>query len=197
MRYLDTLFPRLAASGLELEMFYEVKANLRHDAAAADARGGVQPDPARHRELQQRGAAADGQGRAPASRTSSCCAGARNSASTCAWNMLAGFPGESPAGVRADGGADPAAHASAAAVLAARRSGSTGSARSTRDADSSASATSVRLAGLLLRVPARPRELARIAYYFDFDYDDGRAPEQYLQPVQRAVLAWWRGRRAR
>ncbi len=37
MRYVDTLFPLLAASGLELELFYEVKANLRYDQLA-DAR---------------------------------------------------------------------------------------------------------------------------------------------------------------
>ena len=41
MRYIDTLFPRLAESGLQLELFYEVKANLRHDQLVRMHRGGV------------------------------------------------------------------------------------------------------------------------------------------------------------
>jgi hypothetical protein len=42
--------------------------------------------------------------------------------------------------------------------------------------------------------PLARRELERLAYFFDYDYDDGRRPEAYLEPVQRAVQRWWRTR---
>ena len=48
--YTDTLFPRLAGSGLDLEIFYEVKANLHHDQLAEDASGRRPIDPAGDRE---------------------------------------------------------------------------------------------------------------------------------------------------
>jgi len=41
LRYIDTLFPRLAESGLDLELFYEVKANLRYDQLWKLQRGGI------------------------------------------------------------------------------------------------------------------------------------------------------------
>ena len=31
---------------------------------------------------------------------------------------------------------------------------------------------------------------SRIAYYFDFDYDDGRQPQSYLFPVQEEARKW-------
>ena len=39
--------------------------------------------------------------------------------------------------------------------------------------------------------PLGRKELAHLAYYFDFDYDDGRNPDLYVRPVQSAVTAWW------
>jgi magnesium-protoporphyrin IX monomethyl ester (oxidative) cyclase len=42
--------------------------------------------------------------------------------------------------------------------------------------------------------PLGRREMSRLAYFFDFDYDDARTPEEYLAPVQRAVQAWWEAR---
>jgi hypothetical protein len=39
--------------------------------------------------------------------------------------------------------------------------------------------------------PFDRRELERLAYFFDFDYADGRRPAAYLEPLQRAVGSWW------
>ena len=32
----------------------------------------------------------------------------------------------------------------------------------------------------------------KIAYFFDFDYADGRQPNGYMEPLHRAVASWWR-----
>jgi ribosomal peptide maturation radical SAM protein 1 len=37
---------------------------------------------------------------------------------------------------------------------------------------------------------ADEKSLNDLAYFFEHDYDDGREPEQYVEPVRRAVAAW-------
>ena len=101
-------------------------------------------------------------------------------------------PARSPAEYARDGGARPAARAPRAAHAPARRSGWIGSARSSRP----------RRGVRLQRVrPARAyyyvfpfgrRELERLAYFFDFDYDDGRQPDEYLGALKSEVAHWWR-----
>jgi hypothetical protein len=43
--------------------------------------------------------------------------------------------------------------------------------------------------------PLGRRELSRLAYFFDYDYDDARVPEAYAEPLRRAVATWWQHRR--
>ena len=38
--------------------------------------------------------------------------------------------------------------------------------------------------------PLGRRELAKLAYFFDFDYEDGRRPDAYLQAPAREVQKW-------
>lgn len=38
--------------------------------------------------------------------------------------------------------------------------------------------------------PLPDESLARLAYYFDFDYADGRDPEIYVQPLDEAIQQW-------
>jgi len=38
--------------------------------------------------------------------------------------------------------------------------------------------------------PFGREEIDRIAYYFDFDYDDGRQPQSYVFPVQEEARKW-------
>src|SRR5262249_54504002 len=38
--------------------------------------------------------------------------------------------------------------------------------------------------------PLDGRELMRLAYFFDFDYDDARRPGEYLAPLRKAVQRW-------
>ena len=39
--------------------------------------------------------------------------------------------------------------------------------------------------------PFGRRELKRLAYFFDFDYLDGRHPGDYMRPVTEALGGWW------
>jgi hypothetical protein len=38
--------------------------------------------------------------------------------------------------------------------------------------------------------PFPPADLDRLAYYFDYDYADGRDPAHYTAPLQEAIAAW-------
>ncbi len=44
--------------------------------------------------------------------------------------------------------------------------------------------------------PLGRRELNRLAYFFDFDYGDGRDPESYMTPLRDAVRRWYLARTA-
>lgn len=44
--------------------------------------------------------------------------------------------------------------------------------------------------------PLGRNELARLAYFFDFDYQDARDPDSYIRPVQEQVGRWWAARLA-
>jgi ribosomal peptide maturation radical SAM protein 1 len=191
-KYINTLFPRLSESGLNLELFYEVKANLRYDQLLAMRDGGmrsIQPGIESFSNevlrLMRKG-----------------CTGLQNIqllrwceelGIEVAWNILAGFPGESPDDYRRMAELLP--------LLA--------------HLPPPASCTPIRLDRFspfytrpdefgLLRVrptlayyyvyPLGRRELARLAYFFDFDYEDGREPLNYISEVRREVHQWW-GRR--
>jgi hypothetical protein len=42
--------------------------------------------------------------------------------------------------------------------------------------------------------PLGRNDMSRLAYFFDFDYEDDRKPHKYLEPVQHAMQPWWRRR---
>src|SRR5262249_59497497 len=42
--------------------------------------------------------------------------------------------------------------------------------------------------------PFGRRELARLAYFFDFDYPDGRNPHDYISSVKAEVHNWWQAK---
>jgi ribosomal peptide maturation radical SAM protein 1 len=190
MRLLNTLMPRLARSGLDLDLFYEVKANLRYEQVAALRAAGVttiQPGiesfSDRVLRLMRKG-----------------CTGMQNIqllrwcaeiGIRVAWNLLAGFPGE-----------DPEEYAATAAMIPL-----------ITHLPPPASCSPVRLdrfspmftgaeAFGLRRVrpnsayyyvfPLGVRELSNLAYFFEFDYADGRNVDAYLAGTRRAVDAWMR-----
>ena len=40
--------------------------------------------------------------------------------------------------------------------------------------------------------PLDRRDMERLAYFFDFDYEDGRQPAEYLRPLEREIRLWWK-----
>lgn len=188
MKYIDTLFPRLAQAGLELDLFYEVKSNLRLDQLRRMRAGGVtqiQPGIESFSDhvlrLMDKG-----------------CTGFQNIqlmrwcaelGIEVAWNVLAGFPGEDPADYEAMAALMPRlAHLDPPC--------SCGMLRLDRFSPFHNRAEAL---GIRRMRPARAyfhvypfgrQELSRLAYFFDFDHADGRDPQDYLGAVQAQVAAW-------
>jgi ribosomal peptide maturation radical SAM protein 1 len=188
MKYVKTLFPRLAAAGYNLELFYEVKSNLRHDQLAQMRAGGVtqiQPGVESFSDavlkLMDKG-----------------CTGFQNIqlmrwcrelGIEVAWNVLAGFPGEA-----ADDYASMAALAPR--LIHLDPPCSCGMVRLDRFSPFHTRANEygfrrVRPARAYFYVfPLGRKELSRLAYFFDYDYEDGRVPQEYLAPLQREAELW-------
>ncbi len=189
VRHIATLFPRLRDSGLDLELFYEVKANLRFDQLALLKAGGVaaiQPGlESLHNDvlrLMKKGCTA--------LQNIQLLRWCKELEMTVAWNILGGFPGELTESYDAMTALVPLlTHLPAPAACSTIR----------LDRFSPLFTECARLG--LTRVRPKPAyyyifpfgglELQRIAYFFDFDYADGRHPEEYMAPLHRAVAAWW------
>jgi ribosomal peptide maturation radical SAM protein 1 len=188
MKYVETLFPKLRDSGMGLEIFYEVKSNLRQQQIALLRAGGVktiQPGIESFSNEVLR-------------RMRKGCTGLQNIQllrwceevdMTVAWNILAGFPGESPDEYSAMARLLPRlAHlqppSSCAPVRLDRFSP-----LFTRAAEFDL--RRVRPSSAYYYVyPLGRRELSRLAYFFDFDYADGQRPTDYIGGVRREVERW-------
>jgi ribosomal peptide maturation radical SAM protein 1 len=191
-KYLHSLFPKLSESRLGIELFYEVKANLRYDQLVTLRAGGVwsiQPGIESFSNqvlrLMKKG-----------------CTGLQNIqllrwceelGMEVAWNIIGGFPGESPAEYNRMAELIPS-------LVHLPHPSGVGPFRLDRF---SPFFTQSEQFGLL-RVRPMPayyyvyplgrRALARLAYYFDFDYSDDRAPLQYIGGLYRQVQNWWKHR---
>jgi ribosomal peptide maturation radical SAM protein 1 len=189
MRYFQTLFPRLRDGGLGVELFYEVKANLRYDQVALLRAGGVrsiQPGIESFSNevlrLMRKG-----------------CTALQNIQLLrwcdeldifVAWNILAGFPGESEAEYDRTAELIPLlTHLQPPASCCPIRLDRFSPFFTRND---QFGLHRVRPSPAYYYVyPLGRRELARLAYFFDFDYPDGRNPHDYTAPVKRAVDQWW------
>lgn len=193
-RYINTLFPRLSESGMDLELFYEVKANLRYDQLAVMRAGGmrsIQPGIESFSNevlrLMHKG-----------------CTGLQNIqllrwceelGIEVAWNILAGFPGESPSEYERMAKLLPllthlAPPASCTPIRLDRFSPFF-----TRP-DEFGLVRVRPTAAYFYVYPLGRRELARLAYFFDFNYEDEREPHKYIVELQREVQQWWPQRMA-
>ena len=188
-RYVQTLFPRLAASGLDLELFYEVKANLRREQLATLRAGGltaIQPGIESFSNqvlrLMRKGCT-----KLQNVQLLRWCA---ELGIAVAWNLLAGFPGESPAEYEAMARLLP---------LLVHLDPPTACTPIRLDRFSPFFTAPQALGIARLRpspayyyvFPLGRRELARLAYYFDFDYAGERLPHDRLEAVRREVHGWW------
>jgi ribosomal peptide maturation radical SAM protein 1 len=192
VRYIASLFPRLQASGLDLEMFYEVKANLRLEQLALLRAGGVQSIQPGIESLSND----------ILRRMKKGCTGLQNLqllrwshelGITVAWNLLGGFPGENSGDYEEMAALLPLlTHLPPPVACTPIRldrfsplfvQGEALGLRRIRPT-----------AAYYYCFPFGRRELARLAYFFDFDYADGRRPADYMKPLQRAVGDWWQAR---
>lgn len=188
-RYIKSLFPQLASRNLDLSLFYEVKANLGYDQLELMRAGGVngiQPGIESFSDqvlgLMRKG-----------------CTGFQNIqllrwcrelGIEVVWNILAGFPGESPTEYDRQADLVPllthlAPPASCTPVRLDRYS-------PFHSNPSEFGFERVRPATAYYYVfPLERRELTKLAYFFEFDYADGRDPNSYLRRLREEVAKWW------
>ena len=194
MRYIDTLFPQLADNGMNLELFYEVKANLRYDQVVKLHRGGmrsIQPGIENFSnevlKLMEKGVS----GLQNIQLMRWC----EEVGIECSWNLLGGFPGESPSEY------ERIAKMSAL-LIHLQPPLSCGQIRLDRFSPFHTRSEqfgfkNVRPArGYFYVFPLGRKELQRLAYFFDFDYGDGRDPLSYMEPMSGVVRLWWSVRTA-
>ena len=188
LRYIQEVFPRLKASGITLTLMYETKVNLSFDQLSTLRDGGVrvlQPGIESFSNevlrLMRKG-----------------CTGLQNIQFLrwCdelgifpIWNLLYGFPGESPAEYELTARLLPTiSHLTPPA--------SCGQFRLDRFSPMYMHPEEFGLAGVRPHCayyyvfPLGRNGLARLAYYFEFDYADGRDPKSYASRVEGEVARW-------
>ena len=188
MKYVPALFQKLKESGMGLELFYEVKSNLRYDQLVALQAGGVraiQPGIESFSnqvlQLMRKG-----------------CSGFQNIQLLrwceelevkAGWNLLAGFPGESPSEYDRMAELIPKiAHLQPPMGCSPVR----------LDRFSPFFAQPETFGLVRLRpvpayyyvFPLGRKELAKLAYFFDFDYASGCRPFEYMVPLSHEVRRW-------
>lgn len=195
LRYLHTLFPRLAVRGPAVELFYEVKANLRREQLGVLREAGVSGIQAGIESFSD----------AVLDRMRKGCNGFQNIQLLrwCAelgidviWNILYGFPGEPPLEYRRMARLIPLlAHLDPPKVAAPIRLDRFSP--NFTEADR-VGLTNVRPMPAYAHVfPLGPDEVHELAYFFGYDYRDGADPERYTRSLRRAVGRWaraWDGR---
>ena len=188
-RYIRSLFPLLVEGNLDLELFYEVKANLTYDQLQLMRAGGVrgiQPGIENFSDqvlrLMNKG-----------------CTGFQNIQLLrwckeleiqVVWNILAGFPGESPSEYERQAELVP---------LLTHLMPPTGCTPIRLDRFSPFHTNPANFGFERLRpaiayyyvFPLERRELNKLAYFFEFDYEDGRDPNSYLNSLREQISKWW------
>ncbi|MFZ5831112.1 MAG: RiPP maturation radical SAM C-methyltransferase [Planctomycetota bacterium] len=187
-RYFDTLLPMLAESELGLRFEYEMKTNLtRHQvrqlvlAGLRAAQLGIETFSTPLLKLMRKGATALMNVQALKWFTA---AGIEVK-----WNLLYGFPGEDPTKYEALADLLPSlTHlAPPSAVGRVRLDRFSPYFRAAETYGMLRPRAALAFGNIF---PFPEESLRRLAYYFEFDYADGRVPESYAQPFVDAALAW-------
>jgi ribosomal peptide maturation radical SAM protein 1 len=194
MRYFREFIPRLAELREPVSIFYETKANLTKDQVRLLARAGICQIQPGIESLSGGVLRLIDKGVTPAQNVQllkwceECGIEPR-------WNILYGVPGEDPADYTG-------APETVAALEHLRPPQACGPIRLDRfspyfTAPAAHGIASVRPSaayGLVYDLPSEA--LAGLAYYFDFDFADGRDPDAYTRKLRRAVASWTEGYRA-
>ena len=188
VKYIQTLFPRITDSALNVELFYETKANLRFSQLLALRDGGVKAIQPGIESLSNAVLRLMRKG----------CTGTQNLqllrwceelGIVAAWNIITGFPGEAPE--------DYACMAQLTPLLVHLYAPSgCGPFRLDRfspfyDHAEEYGLTRVRPNAAYYHVfPFGRRELERLAYFFEFDYPYDPEPAEYTAALSREVSLW-------
>ena len=188
-RYISTVFPRLAASGLGIDLFYEVKANLRLDQLQAMRAGGmtsIQPGieslSSRILQVMQKGVSA--------AQNIQLLRWCGEVGINVAWNLLGGFPREPVEEYDRQAAIIPL-------LVHLQPPASCGKFRLDRFSPHFTRPESLGIERIrpmpayFYVYPLTRRGLMRLAYYFDFDHADGREPDTYIGSAGSEVHKWW------
>lgn len=188
-RLIDFLFPRLAESGLDLDLFYEVKSNLKYSQLASLRAGGVRTIQPGIESFSDQALRLMDKG-VTGLRNVQLLRWCRELGISVSWNILVGFPGEDLAEINWMTQLLP----------------------KLTHLDRPAACSKIRLdrfsplfeqaqARGLKRVrpnhayyyvfPFEKKSLMRLAYFFEYDYEDGRNPQEYTVELGAAVQRWW------
>jgi ribosomal peptide maturation radical SAM protein 1 len=194
MGYFHTLLPALEASGMNLRLMYATKANLTKEQVyrlkAAGVQGiqpGIESLSTSILRLMRKGTTC--------LQNVQLLKWASEAGLRVAWNLLVGLPGEDPAEyprmaetMRALSHLEPP---HACRLIRLERFSPY------FDEQAALGVTRVRPLDIYRSIyPFPDKELAQLAYFFDYDHADGRDPLAYVWPVVEAVEAWHQNRRA-
>jgi ribosomal peptide maturation radical SAM protein 1 len=189
-RYFRSLLPALARSGLDLSLCFELKTNLSREQVDLLCRAGLSAAQLGIESLSTPALTLMGKG-VTAIENVQTLRWLAEAGVTAQWNLLYGFPGE-----------DPGEYARMAALLPSlyhlAPPQTAGRVRADRfspyfDAPERYGITNLRPHRAFRHVyPFPPDVLGRLAYYFDYDYADGRDLAEYVGPLLDAVAAWQR-----
>lgn len=188
LRYLPTVFPELIRNGPKLELFYETKANLRFDQLHTLREGGVRSIQPGIESFSNQVLRLMRKG----------CTGLQNIQLLrwceelgigVGWNILYGFPGESPSEYERMARLIP--------LLAhLQPPGYCGHVRLDRFSPlfvgrEESGLTGVRpMSSYSYVFPLEDEDLRRLAYFFEFDYVDRRDPRSYTGELMREARLW-------
>jgi ribosomal peptide maturation radical SAM protein 1 len=188
MKYFETFLPRIESERLQLDLYYEVKANLRRDQVMQLARAGVrclQPgieslsDPILR--LMRKGVTA--------LQNIQLLRLCKENGIHAYWNLICGFPGEPEAEYLRMAQLVPLlAHLTPPVVCGPLRLDRF-SPNFERPAEHGFRNVRPRPAYSHI-YPFAPASVADLAYFFDFDHADGAQPERYSAALVEAVEEW-------
>jgi ribosomal peptide maturation radical SAM protein 1 len=188
LSYVREVFPRLRSSGIAMELMYETKANLTfeqlsvlRDGGVCELQPGIESLSNEVLRLMRKG-----------------CTGFQNIQFLrwCEelgilphWNFLYGFPDESPAEYEAMAHLIPS-------LTHLPPPGASSAFRLDRFSPMFRHPEQFGLSGVrpypayFYVFPLGRQELGRLAYYFEFDYNDGRDPQSYVSRAEREIARW-------
>ena len=188
LKYFDTFLAELAGRSRPPQLFYETKANLTKPQLRRLARAGVWGIQPGIESLDTHDPATDGQGRhgAPQRAPAQVVRGDRVGARV---ELPVRLSGREPGGVREHGPTRALAHPPPSP-------GGPGRIRLDRfspyfTAPVVNGIINVRASIAYRHIyPFEPADLDRMAYYFDYDYADGRDPDQYTAALKEEIDRW-------